>query len=67
MKYKFCSIRIDVTKYDVTFATEGVVLIPSSPHGYATATKCEKRHGLQLCLFLKLCETLNGMLLPLSS
>jgi len=27
MKYKFCSIRINVTKYDVTFATKG---------GYAT-------------------------------
>jgi len=22
MKYKFCSIRINVTKYDVTFATK---------------------------------------------
>jgi len=25
MKYKFCSIRISVTKYEVTFATKGVV------------------------------------------
>jgi len=24
MKYKFCSIHINVTKYDVTFATKGV-------------------------------------------
>jgi len=22
MKYKFCSIRINVTKYDITFATK---------------------------------------------
>jgi len=25
MKYKFYSIRINVTKYDVTFATKGVL------------------------------------------
>jgi len=25
MKYKFCSFRINVTKYDVTFATKGVL------------------------------------------
>jgi len=23
MKYKFCSIRLNVTKYDVTFTTRG--------------------------------------------
>jgi len=23
MKHKFCSIRINVTKYDITFATKG--------------------------------------------
>jgi len=32
MKYKFCSIRINVIKYDVTFATKG-------RFGYATALK----------------------------
>jgi len=26
MRYKFCSIRINITKYDVTFATKGGVL-----------------------------------------
>jgi len=26
MKYKFCSIRINVTKYDVTFTTKGEFL-----------------------------------------
>jgi len=25
MKYKFCSIRINVTKYDVTFAIKGIL------------------------------------------
>jgi len=28
MKYKFCRIRINVTKYDVTFATKWGVLTP---------------------------------------
>jgi len=35
MKYKFCSICINVTKFDVTFVTKGV-LPPPSPCGYAT-------------------------------
>jgi len=29
MKYKICSIVINVTKYDVTFASEEMVLIPT--------------------------------------
>jgi len=29
MKYKFCSIHINVTKYDVTFATKEWVLTPN--------------------------------------
>jgi len=33
MKFKFCGIRINVTKYDVTFATKREVLTPRS---YAT-------------------------------
>jgi len=28
MKYKFCNIRINVTKYDVTFATKEGFLTP---------------------------------------
>jgi len=35
MKYRFCSIRIHVSNYDVTFATRGGILLPSS-RGYAT-------------------------------
>jgi len=38
MKYKFCYIRINVTKYDVTFDAKGGSI--PSPHGYATAMKC---------------------------
>jgi len=34
MKYKFCSIRINVTKYDIIFATKGS--LTSHPRGYAT-------------------------------
>jgi len=37
MKYKFCSIRITVTKYDITFAIKGGGSHPSTPRGYATA------------------------------
>jgi len=33
MKYTFCSIRFNVTKYDVTFAKEGSNPLP--PRGYA--------------------------------
>jgi len=33
MKYKFCSIRKNVTKYDVTLVTKGGILI-SLPRGY---------------------------------
>jgi len=29
MKYKFCSIRICVTEYDVTFATKGEITLNS--------------------------------------
>jgi len=35
MKYKFCSIRINVTKYDVTFVTKGDPT-PPPPCGYDT-------------------------------
>jgi len=35
MKYKFCSIRINVTKYEVAFATGGGGSTPP-PRGYAT-------------------------------
>jgi len=31
MKYKFCNIRINVTKCDVTFVTKGRVLTPNLP------------------------------------
>jgi len=34
MKYKFYSIRINVTKYDVTFSTKRE--LPPPPRGYAT-------------------------------
>jgi len=37
MKYKFCGICINVTKYVVTFATKGVSNPP--PRAYATAVK----------------------------
>jgi len=39
MKYKFSSIRISVTKYDVTFATKSFYTPPptSSPCAYVTA------------------------------
>jgi len=37
MKYEFCSIRVNVTKYDVTFATKEVFQPPPSPRGFATA------------------------------
>jgi len=30
MKYRFCSIRINVTKYDITFVTKGAILPPVS-------------------------------------
>jgi len=29
MKYKFCNIRINLTKYEVRFATRGVGLLPT--------------------------------------
>jgi len=34
MKYKFCSIRVNATKYDVTFATKGV----SNPQTHQRST-----------------------------
>jgi len=37
MKYKFCSIRINVTKCDVTFATKGGSN-PPLRRSYATAS-----------------------------
>jgi len=38
--YKFCSIRLNVTKYDVTFATkERILTLKSPPLGdYATGS-----------------------------
>jgi len=36
MKYKFCSFRINATKYDVTFATKGFSLPKILPRLYAT-------------------------------
>jgi len=39
MKYKFCSIRINVTKYDVTFATKGV-LTPTHCSTCMSKKKC---------------------------
>jgi len=36
MKYKFCHIRIIVTKCDATFATKGDFNSLNSPRGYAT-------------------------------
>jgi len=33
MKYKFCSIRINVTKYDVDICPKGRVLTPNPPEG----------------------------------
>jgi len=36
MKYRFCSIRINVTKYYVTFATKGGLTTP-----YPVATPLE--------------------------
>jgi len=38
MKYKFCSIRINAIKYDVTFATKGDSNSPPT-RGYATVVK----------------------------
>jgi len=37
MKYKFCSIRINVTKYDITFATKEV--LPHPFRVYTTGVK----------------------------
>jgi len=45
MKYKFCSIRINVTKYDVTFATGGSITPKSSPC-YATGWERGKLFNL---------------------
>jgi len=38
MKYKFCSIRINVTKYDVTIANKGGFLTPWLRHWYTVLT-----------------------------
>jgi len=38
MKYKFCSIRINVTKYDFTFSTKGKGSKPPS-RVYATGVE----------------------------
>jgi len=48
MKYKFCSIRINVIKYDVTSTTKGEVLtlnLSPHPHGYATGPRAHKDPG----------------------
>jgi len=62
MKFKFCSIRKNVTKYDVTFAAKrkGSNLQPF-PRGYAAGVK-KKPASL---LAVSLCKALNGM--PLST
>jgi len=41
MKYKFCAIRINVTKYDVTFVTKGGFNPQTLPN-----------HGLKLTFYL---------------
>jgi len=43
MKYKFCSIHINVTKFYITFATrvgEGEEVSNPNPHDYVTGTEC---------------------------
>jgi len=57
MKHKFCSIRINVTKDNVTFGTKGVLTLDPSPlpRGYATATTSKYYYNAiissQLCNF----------------
>jgi len=45
MRYKFCSIRVNVTKYNVTIATKGASNPPTSlPRGYTTAWSSKLLH-----------------------
>jgi len=39
MKYKICTIRLNVTKYEVTFA-QGREFNPTTPCGYAIGDDC---------------------------
>jgi len=39
MNYTFCIIRLNVTEYEVTFATR-TGLNPTTPCGYATGDDC---------------------------
>jgi len=66
MKNKFCTIRINVTKYDVTFATKEGFYPHPQPCGYVTGRKtlyCKKIQKV----FLKTMQQISLVLMFISS
>jgi len=62
MKYKFCSICMNATKYDVTFVTKGVLIPnpPLGPCGYSIGTvydmlllTCKLRNNIRYSLLVR--------------
>jgi len=56
MKYKFCSIRINVTKYYVTFATKGC-----RTRGYATGQQPSSKYFEFLVCFREARDDFNNI------